>query len=136
MWNCHGGWFKCGAGKKNNTIPIIDPGQFRNLVTIQTPMITIPDGGGGGIYGWSEVIKVWAFIKTYDAGTRGNRTQFEEAQMRERRAWLITIRYPAVHLTTAMRLLFDTHILEIDSIVNVNEINWETQLYCTEDGDF
>lgn len=135
MWNCKGGMFRCGAGRKN-VVPIIPAGEFRNLVTIETPQIIIPDGGGGGEYGWSEVIKVWAFIQTYNAGMRGNRTQFEEAQMRERRVWLITIRYPAVKLTTAMRLLFSTHVLEIDSIVNVNELNWETQLYCTEDGDF
>lgn len=129
------GFFGC-KGSKNDVIPVIPINKFRHLVQIQVPNLFIPDGGGGGEYGWSDVATVWAYIQTFNPGTGGNRSQFEEAQLRERRQWIITIRYDPVHLDTSMRLLFNGHILEIDSIVNVNEVDWEIQLYCTEDGDF
>lgn len=135
MWYCNSGW-SYKSNKRNSTAPIIKAGRFRNLVTIQTPQIIQPDGGGGGVYGWSEVVKVWAYIKTYDAGTTHNYAWFEEAQLRDHRKWLVTIRYPYQQLTTAMRLLFKDQVLEIDGIVNVNEYNWEVQLYCREDGVF
>lgn len=126
------GGLRAGCGKPPSLIPIIDSGTFRERITIQVPSLS-PDGRGGGVYGWSEVATVWARIQTRGAVIFGNREIFEEAQMRARTEYLITIRY-GLTLTTAMRVIYKGLDLEIVSIENKDVVNWMVQLLCREEG--
>ena len=60
----------------------IKAGFMRDRVTIQVPQITQPDGGGGGIYGWSDVVTLWARVVTDNSiFSYRNSTYLQEAQL-------------------------------------------------------
>lgn len=119
----------------NSVFKPIVAGKFRELITIETPEITVPDGGGGGIYGWSRVARVWAALNTFEPGNQ-NQKNFQEGQMRANRQFHFTLRYgnESYNLTTAMRVLYRTFILQVYAVVNVDYLNWTVELYCENMG--
>ena len=140
MWYCKkkgpAGWSSNNA-KPKSSAPVIDAGLFRDIITIETPKITKPDGMGGGIYGWSLVEKCWGYIESVDPGKARTLFGFEEAQVRQHGVWIISIRYSrnAQPLATDMRATFSNIVCRINSIVNVNNYNYEFKLYCTKAGE-
>jgi head-tail adaptor len=120
----------------------IRAGFLRQRIIIQTPQIVVPDGGGGGVYGWSDVATVWARVTTLNPGQRANLATFREGQLLNQQIYNVLIRYDAVttvgsrpNITTAMRILYDSDItLQIDSIINVDVLNWTVEMLCSEIG--
>lgn len=110
----------------------IQAGFMRERITIQTPQIVQPDGGGGGEYGWHTVIKVWAQVRTDNSFFSGrNSSYLQEAQMMGRQIYSITIRYNKP-LTTDMRVILRGKELIIKSIVIIDALSWTVQLICEE----
>ena len=124
----------CGSNspsaKPANIIPIVQAGTYRQKVTIQTPSL-VQDNRGGGVYTWSDVATVWASVDTFSASEYRNIAYFQQGQLQGRNAYVVRMRYGNT-LTTAMRIVFNFQALQIDSIVNVDSVNWEVQLYCRE----
>ena len=118
--------------------PIFTPlraGEFRDMVALQTPTL-VKDNRGGGVYEWSTLANVWAHVKTISRSDYigfANRERFEEGQMRAHRQFMVTIRY-GQPVNTKMRLLFRGRDLEIKSVINVDELNWQILLHCEELG--
>lgn len=111
----------------------IAAGFMRDRITLQVPQITEPDGGGGGIYGWSDVESVWAQVQTdNNFFSYRNSSYLQEAQVAGRQIYTIIIRYNKP-LTTDMRVLFRNRGLQIKSIVNVDALSWTVQLICEEE---
>jgi SPP1 family predicted phage head-tail adaptor len=130
----------CGGGnsassKAASIIPVVAAGTFRDKVDIQVPNL-VPDNRGGGVYNWSTIATVWARVETIDRSSYigyVNKERFEEGQLMGRRHFMITIRYgPPV--TTVMRLIYRGKDLEIESVINKDELNWELMLFCRELG--
>lgn len=128
--------------KPSSVFTPIRAGFLRQRITIQTPKIVIPDGGGGGIYGWSDVATVWSRVTTLNPGQRANLATFREGQLLNQQIYNVLIRYDAVttigsrpNITTAMRILYNADItLQIDSIINVDIVNWTVEMLCSEIG--
>ena len=133
-----GGFFGCkpnaAKNKKFSTAPILDAGKLRDQIVIETPALVEQDGAGGGMLGWNVVARVWADIETYNAGWHRNRTYFEQGQLREHRSWTITIPFIDKEITTAMRVIYKNHILQIDAVVNVDVYDVAIELNCVETG--
>lgn len=135
--SCSGFGAGCGKGNyKPSVFPAIDAGSFRQKVEIQTPFL-LEDNQGGGLYQWSTIATAWARIETIDSGSYGslvNRENWEEGQLRARNSYRITLRYGPT-ITTDMRIIYNGRDLEIQSVVNVDELNWVITLFCQEMGN-
>jgi len=123
---------KCSksSSKSASIIPKVLAGTLRQRITIQVPSL-VSDNRGGGVYNWSDVATVWASVKTFSADSYRNTAQFEYAQQLGRNSYVITMRYGQT-LTTAMRIVYREQALQIDSIVNVDSVNWVVQVLCKE----
>lgn len=106
--------------------------QLKHRVTIQQPTLT-PDGMGGGTHNWSDVATVWANVTTTAPSNTLNVEEWTSDQFRTTRYYIVVLRYRG-NLTTDMRLMHRNRVLEILSIIDINERNWECRLYCKEGG--
>lgn len=127
----------CGnsSSKPANIFPTINAGTFRQRIEIQTPTL-VPDNRGGGVYNWSTIASVYARVETVDKASYVgyvNWERFEEGQLLGRKNYIITIRY-GTPVTTDMRVIYNGKNLEIQSVINVDELNWMVMMYCKELG--
>ena len=107
-------------------------GLMRHRVTIQQPTL-LPDGMGGGTYTWSNVATVWANVTTTNPASSLNIEEQTSDQFRSVQYYIVVMRYRG-NLQTNMRLIYRGRVLQILSIVDINERQWELRLYCREGG--
>ncbi len=121
----------------------IPAGFFRQRVEIQQPVLIKPDGQGGVNEQWGTLAVVWARIQTISDSAHGNIEKFEEMQLKYQQHYSVTLRYGRViPIDTSYRLLYTsatdptlTRILQIVSVVNLDMVNWQVNLYCREGGN-
>jgi SPP1 family predicted phage head-tail adaptor len=111
-------------------------GKMRDRLTIQSPEYQ-GDGQGGRVREWENVDTIWARIQTVSASSFADVERFQENQYRTVNHYIVTVRYGVgQQITTDMRFIYNaSRILEIESVVNKDEYNWEMSLYCREEGE-
>jgi SPP1 family predicted phage head-tail adaptor len=107
-------------------------GNLRHRVTIQQPTLS-GDGMGGGTHSWSNIATVWGNVTTTSATNTLNVEEQTSDQFRTVQYYVVVLRYRG-NLQTNMRLIHRNRTLEILSILNINERNWEIRMYCREGG--
>mgnify|MGYP001954082943 CR=1 FL=1 len=110
----------------------MNAGKLRFRVTLQKPVL-MGDGMGGGIQTWSDVATVWADVVPTNASNISNIENFNSDQTRPVQHCIVKIRYhPGIDAD--MRLIHRNRVLEILSVVDVDERKREIHLYCREGG--
>jgi SPP1 family predicted phage head-tail adaptor len=110
----------------------IKAGQLRDLVTIQKPVYS-EDGGGGSPTNWETVGTAWARVRTIPASSFGNIEQFEMGQLRYVQHFNVQLRFD-IEIENEWQLLYREKKLRVISVVNVDVMDWTTELYCREGG--
>lgn len=106
--------------------------QLKHRVTIQKSNLT-GDGMGGGTHTWSDVATTWGNVTTSSPSNTLNVEEWTSDQFRTTRYYMVILRY-CDGITTDMRLLHRNRVLDILSIIDINERNLEIRLYCREGG--
>lgn len=103
------------------------PGQLRHLVSIQRPPTT-KDLQGGCTGDWIEIPHgaQWVGISPI-SGTR----RYESAQILQGVTHEVTTRY-VPDVDSNMRLVWGERVLQIKSLLNVDERNKELRILCQE----
>ena len=102
-------------------------GRLRHRISIQQKSVT-RDSYGAETITWSTVCTVWGAVEPI----RG-REFLEQAMNGAELTTRIVIRTQrSESLTPAMRATWGSHVYDIQSIVNVDERDRETQLLCRE----
>lgn len=99
-------------------------GERRHIITIQARSTTI-DEYGGPAYGWSDHVKVWAKYRPL----RGRELIAGKAAQSEVSAMFYTMYLPSV--TTAMRIMHNGNVFDIESVINVDGLNRELEITAT-----
>ncbi|GAB6171997.1 hypothetical protein JCM15765_14750 [Paradesulfitobacterium aromaticivorans] len=99
-------------------------------ITLQQKTKT-PDGQGGNTEAWSDLVTVWASIKTPKSQANWNREQAAE-QSRQNTEYEFNIRYRN-GVTDELRVKYGTRIFTIQSVIDVDERHREINLYCSEE---
>jgi SPP1 family predicted phage head-tail adaptor len=104
-------------------------GRLRKRITIQQPTV-VRGASGEAQESWSTFATVWARVAPYE---QRNRTVegLQAASITNTQLHVVTLRY-LPGLTTAMRVLFGTRILQVTEIVNLEERNREMHVLCIE----
>lgn len=129
----------CAGGKAASIFPPVPAGLFRQRVIIEEPDITADTIGGytGGEWmgatGWTTVATVWAAIHTINPTAFADQKQFRDKQYLTQQWFNVMLRYRG-GIGTNMRLNWNNRYLSIFSVVNTDELNWQTVLYCREGG--
>lgn len=106
--------------------PAFNPANFRHRIEIQSLSLT-PNDSGGQVETWSTFATVWASLTPKIV----KEVNFAE-RIEPRIDHEIRMRYIA-GVTATMRILFDSRIFEIKSIIIPNEIKEFLMLVTTED---
>jgi SPP1 family predicted phage head-tail adaptor len=102
-------------------------GQLRNRVTIQQP-VRITNVIGESEITWQDVREIWCNITPQSA-----REQLRNNQPDHTITHIVKCRYTP-ELQPDRRLVFKDRILNISSVINVDELGAEAQLVCNEMG--
>lgn len=94
----------------------LDPANFKRRVTLQT-VSRLADGQGGYTEAWVDTLTVWASIEPVKAWEHYQAMQLETPVTHK-----IQMRYNAT-ATSAKRLLYGTRVMDIKSVINLNEDN-------------
>lgn len=101
-------------------------GELRHRITIQQP--TDARGASGGVTkGWSVLAVVWANVQPMS----GRELRGLSAEAVSELTHTVCIRHRS-DVTTEMRIAWQSRTFDIESIINVNEADEETQLMCRE----
>lgn len=101
-------------------------GRLRHRIAIQESTDTTDAVSGEVTVTWATLETVWGSVRPMRGTER-----FEAAQICPQATHKISIRYYS-GLTSKHRLLHDSRIFGIESILNVNNINREHELLCKE----
>lgn len=117
-------------GKKKNTTS-----RLKHRLTLQQEVQT-PDGAGGYVKSWTNVIDLWAEILPITAsGSGGGRSSGREmliaGQIQAEISHRIVLRY-RTGITAAMRLVYESRIFNIRHVANVLESNETLELLVQE----
>ncbi len=103
----------------------MNAGRLRHRIRIQTPTAA-RNGYGEQIITWTTLATVWAAVEPL----RG-RELYDAEQVQAEISHRVRIRpYPGV--TPQMRVLFDSRVLMIETVINVEERGRDMQLMCRE----
>jgi SPP1 family predicted phage head-tail adaptor len=100
-------------------------GRLRHRITIQD-YTESQNTFGEVTKNWTDYATVWAAVEPVKG-----REFWESQQINAEITTKVTIRYLA-GIKPKMRILYDTRIFEIDSVINVDERNRELQLLVKE----
>lgn len=100
-------------------------GKLRHRVKIQVP-VTARNGLGEQITTWSTLATLWGSVEPL----RG-REFFDAEQVQSEISHRVRIRFYD-GITAQMRVLHEARILQIQSVIDVNERHKEMQLMCRE----
>lgn len=99
--------------------------KLRHRIDIQS-MKRISDGMGGGDIAWTMIAQVWSQIIPL------NGSEFYDAQQTQAPiTHKIIMRYRE-GVKPDMRIVYDGRFFEIQSVINVGELDKELQLMCRE----
>lgn len=101
------------------------PAKMNKALTLQE-RTRVPDGQGGFSEVWSDVSVVWGSIEPMKAYER-----FQAQQMETPASHKIMTRYDS-RITTAHRLVFETRVMDIKEVINLNEDNMFLKLIVIE----
>lgn len=105
-------------------------GERRHLVTVQAPGPPQPDGDGGFIETWNDLVPPQVYARIVPATAR-DLERTAAGTVIATASHLVTIPYHP-QVTVASRIVFGTRILEITGIANRDERNIEQILICAE----
>ena len=97
-------------------------------IKIQKPTIT-KGTSGGQIKNWEDYVTRLAFVKPLQG-----REYFAAKQVQAETSHKVTMWYQP-GIASEMRVVFGTRVLEIESVINVDERNIELQLMCVDKGE-
>lgn len=103
----------------------MNAGSLRHRVTIQQRAAT-QDGFGEPSDTWTDIATVWANVQPLRGEER-----FTAQQMQAAIDHKVTMRYRAP-LSAQNRLMFGARILDIESVVNIDERNRTLEVFCKE----
>lgn len=105
-------------------------GDLRHRITIQSVTNTQDLESGEIHQTWATFAERWASV--VPAETLSQRHEYwEAAQEQVKLTHVVTIRYTA-GVTAAMRVLFGSRVLDIQTVVDLGERNKTMELLCTE----
>ena len=100
-------------------------GELRQRITFQQP-VKAEDGYGGHVVTWANLVSVWARVEPISG-----REYFEahkiqaEVTHRVKVRWLVTV-------NKSMRILYGERVLEIESIIDIDERRKFLEIFCRE----
>ena len=97
-------------------------------IKIQKPVST-KGNSGGQIKTWEDHVTCLAFVKPLQG-----REYFAAKQVQAETSHKIIMWYQP-GITSKMRVIFGGRVLEIESVINVDERNVELQLMCVDRGE-
>lgn len=101
-------------------------GDLRQRILFQEEVKT-DDDAHGHTQSWKDIAKVWANVRPLSG-----REIFYARQLKNTTTHLITVRYRD-DITVEMRIIFETRIMKIDSLINLEEKEKMIEIRCTED---
>ena len=101
-------------------------GQLRHRVTIER-RTEVDDGAGGSVETWATFATVWAAVIPLTG-----RELFAAQQVASTVSHRIEMRYLAGVLAGTMRAKHETRVLNIRTVMNIDERDRETHLLCEE----
>jgi SPP1 family predicted phage head-tail adaptor len=101
------------------------PGKLRHRIIIQS-LQKVDDGGGGYTEDWVNIGNVWASVQPLQG-----RELFQAQQVQAELSHKVRIRYRE-GIVPSMRVVFNNRIMEIQSVINIDEANREIELLCIE----
>lgn len=104
---------------------LIQPGELNRRITLQARS-TSKSAFGAQVATWSDVATVWARIEP-----RAGAEPIEAGSLRGVLSHVIRIRYRS-GVVPAMRVLYGSRILDVTSVVDVDEAHVALDLYCAE----
>lgn len=93
---------------------LVDPGQFRTKLTLQTRVVS-QDSVGGTVETWTDGPAVWAKVSPLSA-----REQWWAQQTHATTTHMVTARYDA-RIDSTCRLKLGDRVLNIDGVRDVDE---------------
>ncbi len=99
-------------------------GKLRHRVTVQQ-MTETRDTTGEVIETWTDVATRWAYVEPMRSSEKDKRG-IEAVE----NTYKVTLRYQAGLVTTARRLVYNGQLLDIESVINVNEANTTYEVTC------
>jgi SPP1 family predicted phage head-tail adaptor len=102
----------------------MNAGKYKHRVTIQE-YTKVDDGGGGYTEDWVDVTTVWAKVTPLS----GNKL-FQAQQINAEISHEVEVRYR--ELSHKNRLMFNNRVLNIESVVDVDEAKRELKATCKE----
>lgn len=102
-------------------------GKLRHRLTLQRQTVT-RDSFGGEVVTWVDVATVWGAVEPV-AGTETFQQVGEQ---------VLAVAYVKVRvryrggITAKMRFIFNSRILDIEHVANLDTRNWEINLLCRE----
>lgn len=104
-------------------------GELRKQITIQAETPT-GDGAGGYALAWMNIASAWADI-TPLSGNEVFTAQHLEGHATHR----VTMRYRSdIAITTDMRIIYNSRVFNIRSVLNIDERNQWTEMLVEEGG--
>lgn len=104
----------------------MNAGQLNRRIVVQS-QATSQDSYGQQQQTWTEVLTCWASIK---AAT--SREVYAAAGFVSQLSHVITIRYPATPITSAMRVLYGSRVFQVQAVVDPDESRVLMNLFCLE----
>lgn len=100
-------------------------GNLRHRIQIQQPVM-IQDDYGSPVETWQTICEVWASILPL----RGQEL-FQAQQWQSKISHKVTIRYRS-GISPRYRVLFGDRVFEVETVINVTELNRDVQMLCSE----
>lgn len=100
-------------------------GELNRPLTIQA-RTTVVDGEGNPIDTWVSTGTTWGRLEQ-----QGAAEVILSGQLEQDIHWVVTLRFPTT-VTHESRLLYGTRVLDVRTVLDVNEENRKVQLVCLE----
>ncbi|MFC6644142.1 phage head closure protein [Granulicella cerasi] len=104
----------------------MNAGSLNRRITIQQQS-TSQDAYGQQLASWTDALSTWASIR---AAT--GKEIYAASGFVSELSHIITIRYPAIKVSNAMRVLYDNRIFNIQAVSDPDEGKVQTNLLCLE----
>ena len=112
--------------KQQNPWPSLEPGKLRHRVQIQQQSAT-PDAYGQPQLTWTTILTTWSQIQVVT-----QRELYQSGALTSQVTHTITMRWPSVSISAGMRVVFGSHIYQIQAPNNIEERNVILKLMCLE----
>ena len=100
-------------------------GELRQRITFQQP-VKADDGYGGHVVSWANLVAVWAKVEPISG-----REFFYAHQISVEVTHRVKVRY-LITINESMRIMYGGRILEIESIIDMDERHKFLEIFCKE----